>query len=143
MENLRKILKECLKRSKIKLLTLFLEEINNTCLKPNSQMNNLLPKDTGLDTEIWLMPQSDENNLKHSKNRIKVVDQNHPKGNNAFPLVFNKGIDDLNYLDKLKLSKRSKYKLKIWINKNKDLLKKYANNEISFQDFLKLMQKVK
>ena len=106
-------------------------------------MNNLTPKETGLDNYVWLQGQSNINDLQHSPYRIKVTDKSNPHpSNNMSYISFIKKIDDNDIISKLTMGKNSKRKLKRWMEINEELLRKYANREINYDEFKKLMHKV-
>ena len=125
------------------------EDIKNVAYTENMllEMSNLSQQRTGLDSIIWIQTNDAQGTGKHNIPRIKFQNNTGMKiqKDELIPISISDEPEILlksNDLSKIKLSNRQIRAIKLWIIKNRDVLMKYWNDEITTYDAFELLRKV-
>ena len=125
------------------------EDIKNVVYTENMllEMSNIPQRITGLDSIIWIQTNDSQGTGKHNIPRIKFQNNSGMKiqKDELIPISISDEPEILlksNDLDKIKLSNKQIRAIKLWIIKNRDVLMKYWNDEITTYDAFELLRKV-
>jgi len=117
----------------------FLENINSTHLV---EMTKLRRHETGLSVDIWVDEDRILTKFEHGKLIIFQGNSKNPKSHKLIPLTISKHpkvpVSDVQY----DLSPEDFNKIKLFINKNLEYLKKLGDVNFGITDFAKVMRKV-
>lgn len=111
------------------------------------EMGNISQRTTGLDSIIWIQTYDTQASGRHNIPRIKFQNNTGMKvqDDQLIPISISDEPEILlksNDLSKIKLSNKQIRAIKLWIIKNRDILMKYWNKEITTSDAIELLRKV-
>ncbi len=125
------------------------EDLKNVAYTENMllEMSNIPQRITGLDSIIWIQTNDSQGTGNHNIPRIKFQNNSEMKiqKDELIPISISDEPEILlksNDLDKIKLSNKQIRAIKLWIIKNRDVLMKYWNDEITTYDAFELLRKV-
>lgn len=125
------------------------EDLKNVAYTENMllEMSNIPQRITGLDSIIWIQTNDSQGTGNHNIPRIKFQNNSGMKiqKDELIPISISDEPEILlksNDLDKIKLSNKQIRAIKLWIIKNRDVLMKYWNDEITTYDAFELLRKV-
>lgn len=111
------------------------------------EMSNLSQQRTGLDSIIWIQTNDAQGTGKYNIPRIKFQNNTGMKiqKDELIPISISDEPEILlksNDLSKIRFSNRQIRAIKLWIIKNRDVLMKYWNEELTTDEIIDLIRKV-